>query len=263
MGEASLINIDPISIVLQVINFVLLVYVLSKFLFKPLKNTIDERAAKVEGALDGAAQREAESYATKREIERRLAEVEKQAEALLTQAQQEAEQQRARVLDAAQERAAEIIANAAKEAEQERVEALKDNYEQILDTVIDLASGVLRSVTVRQTHDDLVNNLAAYIWQRPPEEVTEYRRALAEREPIIFVETPVALTENQQKVLTDTMSSLADRRVELEVQQVPSLIAGLRVRIGDRVVDNSLRQQLEEVREQVGQDLQQQLGMNA
>ncbi|NLS78571.1 MAG: hypothetical protein GXY76_15060, partial [Chloroflexi bacterium] len=41
----------------------------------------------------------------------------------------------------------------------------------------------------------------------------------------------------------------------------PSLIAGLRVRIGDRIVDNSLRRQLDQVRDQVGQDLRQQLGM--
>ena len=256
-----MLDIDPISIVLQIANFALLVFLLSKFLYKPLKNTVEERAAEVEGTLDSAAKREAESYATKREVERRLAEVEKQAEAMISQAQQEAEQQRASIVNAGQERAAEIIANAQKEAERERLDAMKNNYDQILDTVVDLASGVLRSVTVRQTHDDLVNNLAAYIWQRPPEEVAEYRRALAEREPTVYVYTPVSLTENQHKVIQDTLSSLADRRIDLEVQQQPALIAGLRVRIGDRVVDNSLRRQLDQVRDQVGEDLRQQLGM--
>jgi len=256
-----MLDIDPISIVLQIANFALLVYVLSKFLFKPLKNTVEERAAEVEGTLDSAARREAESYAAKREVERRLAEVEKQAEALISQAQQEAEQQRASIINAAQERATEIIANAQKEAERERLDALRDNYEQILDTVIDLASGVLRAVTVRQTHDDLVTNLAAYVWQRPPEEVAEYRRALSEREPTVFVYTPVALTDSQQKTIQDTLSALADRRIELEVQQQPSLIAGLRVRIGDRIVDNSLRRQLDQVRDRVGQELREQLGM--
>ena len=258
----GLLDINIPTIVFQVINFAILLFLLSKFLFKPLQRTIAERNSQVEGGLDNAARREAESYATQREIERRLQEVEKEAEALISQAQEESRRDGQAIIEEARAKATEIIAEAREDAERERAEALRDNYEQTLDTIVDLASGILRSVTVRQTHDDLVTNLAAYIWQRSPEEVADYRRALAEREPTVFVYTPVTLTENQQTIIRDTLSSLADRRVELEVQQEPSLIAGLQVRIGDRIIDNSLRRQLDQVRAQVGEQLRQQLGVS-
>lgn len=254
-----MLEIDWISILFQVVNFALLLFLLSRFLFKPLQTRIQERAAEIEGRLDSAARREAESYAMQREIERRLAEVEKEAEALISQAQEEGRKQSEELLRAAQEKAEALIAQAREDAERERLEALRNNYEQTLDTIVDLASGILRAVTVRQTHDDLVTNFAAYIWQRSPEEVADYRRALSEREPTVFVYTPVALTENQKTIIRDTLSSLADRHIELEVQQDPSLIAGLRVRLGDRIIDNSLRKQFDQVRDQVREQLQQRL----
>lgn len=257
----GLLGISIPTIVFQFINFAILLFLLSKLLFKPLQRTIAERDAQVEGSLDNAARREAESYATQREIDRRLQEVEREAEALISQAQEESRKDGQGIIEEARAKAGEIIAEAKRDGERERVEAVKDNYEQTLDTIVDLASGILRSVTVRQTHDDLVTNFAAYIWQRSPEEVAEYRRSLAEREPTVFVYTPVTLTDNQLTIIRDTLSSLADRRVEVEVQQEPSLIAGLQVRIGDRVIDNSLRKQLDQVRAQVGEQLRQQLGV--
>ncbi len=256
-----MLEIVGVTILLQIINFLALVYLMSRFLYKPLQARIAERAAEVEGMLDNAAKREAESYALQRQIERRLEEVEREAEALMKQAEEEARKQTEAILHSAQEKAEALIAKAKQEAEQERFEALQENYEKTLDTIIDLASGVLRSVTTRQTHDDLVNSFAAYIWQRPPEEVNEYRRALAERDPTVFVYSPVPLTEGQMKVIRDTLSSLADRHIEVEMQVNPALIAGLRVRLGDRIVDNSLRKQLDLIRNEIGRELRQRMGM--
>lgn len=89
-------------------------------------------------------------------------------------------------------------------------------------------------MTVRQTHDNLVSSLSAYLVRHPVEEIAEYRRALAGRQTPLLVLTPVPLTSEQQKALQDTLSSLADHRIELQVQQDPSLIAGLRLRLGDQ-----------------------------
>ena len=254
-----MLQIDGVTILLQVINFLVLLYLLSRFLYKPLRARLAERATKVESMMDNAAKLEAESYALKMKLERQLDEVDR--EALIAQAEAQGRQQAEDILHSAQNKADRLIARARQEAELERLEALKANYEQTLDTIMDLASGILRAVTIRQTHDNLVNNLAAYVWQRPPEEVEEYRRILAEGELTAFVYTPVPLTENQTKIIGDTLSSLADRHVKLDVRPDPFLIAGLRVHIGDRILDNSLRQQLDLLRDKVGQELRQRIGV--
>jgi F-type H+-transporting ATPase subunit b len=234
-------------------------YLLSRFLYKPLRAMMAARAKKVESLMDNAAKLEAESHELKMRLEKQISEVD--MEKLISDAESEARQQAEAILRAAQEKADSLLARAQREAELERLEALKESYERTLDTIFDLASGALRSVTVRQTHDNLVSSLSAYIVRRPAEEIAEYRRALTGRETPLLVYTPVPLTNEQLRALQDTLSSLADHRVELEVHQDPSLIAGLRLRLGDRMVDNSLRQQLDLLRGYIGQELCERLGM--
>ena len=78
-----------------------------------------------------------------------------------------------------------------------------------------------------------------------------------------FVTTPVSLTAEQTKTLADTLSSLIDRRVELQMQTDPSLVAGIQVRLADKLIDNSVRQQLNRIRERVRRDLITRMGAGA
>lgn len=254
-----MLQIDLGSILLQIINFGVLTYLLTRFLYKPLHAMVAARAKKVESQMDNAAKIEAESYQLKLRLEKQLSEVD--LEKMISEAEEQAREQAEEIRHDAQEKADRLIAKARQDAEAERLEALKANYERTLDTILDLSSGALRSVTVRQTHDILVSNFAAYCAQLPPDEIAEYRRAMAGRQTPLLISTSAPLTSEQQRTLQNTLSSLLNRHVDLQIQQDPSLIAGLRVRLGDRIVDNSLRQQLDLVRGQVGAELSERLGI--
>jgi len=256
-----MLEIDGATILLQIVNFLVLLFLLSRFLYKPLQNRVARRAAEVESLLDNVAKREAESLALQEQIKQQFVEAEREAEALILQAMTQARQQSEAILRSAQEQADNRAVRARLEAEREYLKALQANYERTLDTVIDLAGAVLRTVPLRQTHDDLVANLSAYIWQQPPQEINELRCALAEGKDAIPVYTPFPLTESQERIITGTLSSLANRPVECQVRLASSLIAGLQVHIGGHVLDNSLRKQLELSRDQAGQELCQRLKM--
>jgi F-type H+-transporting ATPase subunit delta len=86
-------------------------------------------------------------------------------------------------------------------------------------------------------------------------QVETLRHALGDREPTVHVTTAHALTTEQQGLLARTFTALADRHVNLEVTVEPTLAAGLRVRLGDMVVDNSIADRLEVLRESVSQSL--------
>jgi len=142
----------------------------------------------------------------------------------------------------------------------QRDEIAAQYYDQILDTIVELSANVVQSVTTRHTHDDLVTNYCASIYQLPQTDVDEYRRAMAGRVPTAFVSTPVALTGDQAKTLSDTLSSLIDRHIELQVRVVPELIAGIQVRLADKLIDNSIRGQLRRIRQRVRNDIVTRLG---
>ena len=250
-----MLEIDWASLLFQIINFLVLVYALNRFLFKPLRRKLDERGKIIADSLQKASDREAEAAQLRKELEERQRMVERQAEEALEAAQREATQTSAQLLEEARVQLDQLTEEMRLDLNRQRNELIVGHYDDILDTIITLSGNVVQSVTTRRTHDDLVTNFCASIYQMPQTDVEEYRRLMTGRVPTAFVTTPVALTAEQTKTLADTLSSLIDRRVELQIDIDADLVAGIQVRLADKLIDNSVRQQLVRIRERVHRDL--------
>ncbi|PSR20911.1 MAG: ATP synthase F1 subunit delta [Sulfobacillus acidophilus] len=74
----------------------------------------------------------------------------------------------------------------------------------------------------------------------------EYQRLWDEQRAVVQAQVITAspLTAQQQQDLVDVLSQATKRTVEVTVQRDPSLIAGMVVRMGDRVLDGSLARRL-------------------
>jgi F-type H+-transporting ATPase subunit delta len=70
----------------------------------------------------------------------------------------------------------------------------------------------------------------------------------------VFV--PRELSTEQYMKLLNTFNALADKEVELEITVQPDLVAGIKARVGDIVLDNTVKAHLEEMREAVDQKLE-------
>lgn len=259
-GGKRMLELDFATLVFQIINFVVLLVGLNFLVFRPLRNKLNERGRELSETLQSARDQEAEAALTRAQWEERMHAVEQQAEQILDAAKREAESQVAELFEEARQRMDRMTDLMRQDIARQRDEILARHYDELLEAIIELSGNVIRSVTTRRTHDDLVSNFCASAYQLPQTEIDEYRRIMAGRMPAAFVATPVALTPEQNKTLTDTLSALIDRRVELHIQIRPELVAGVQVRLADRIMDNSVRQQLERVREQARHDLVARLG---
>ena len=251
-----MLQLDWLSLLWQVINFLVLLALLNRFVFRPLKKKMDERSQEIADSLANAQEREAEAVRLREDWETRLEQADQEAEAILQAAQDEANAQSAALLAEARVHLDRLTTEMRQDLDRQRNEIIVRNYDSILDTIIDLSGNVVRSVTTRRTHDDLVTNFCASIYQMPQTDVQEYRQLMTGRVPTAFVVTPASLTTEQTQTLTDTLSSLIDRRIEVQVSLDPSLIAGIQVRLADKMIDNSIRQQLNSIRERVRAELE-------
>jgi F-type H+-transporting ATPase subunit delta len=77
-------------------------------------------------------------------------------------------------------------------------------------------------------------------------------KAAAEREhEVAEVRSAVALDETQQARLTDALARATGKRIEVKVVVDPTVLGGLVTRIGDTVIDGSVRHRLEQLKEQL------------
>lgn len=90
--------IDWFTIAAQALNFIILVWLLKRFLYKPILNAIAEREKKIAAELADADKKQAEARKEREEFKRKNEEFDAQRAALLTRATEEANAQRQRLL---------------------------------------------------------------------------------------------------------------------------------------------------------------------
>lgn len=97
----------------------------------------------------------------------------------------------------------------------------------------DLLHGVLANPRVRSIH----NSVQALV------EGAAARR----RRSVAIVTSPVALTEQQEQRLTSALSRIYGREISVSVDVDPSVLGGLRVQVGDDVIDGSVAGRIDDI----------------
>ena len=93
--------IDWFTIVAQALNFLILVWLLKRFLYKPILHAIDEREKRIAAELANADKNKAEAQKERDEFQHKNEEFDRERAALLSKATDEAQDERQRLLDEA------------------------------------------------------------------------------------------------------------------------------------------------------------------
>ena len=137
------LNIDFVQILLHMLNFVILAGGLSFILFKPVQKFMRERKERFEKqALENQKKAE-ENLALQQEYEKKIAEAETEITNLRLNAEKEAADAAKVYLDTAKEKAQEIISNAEHEAEDRKAHILESAQTEIGELVVEVTQRLL------------------------------------------------------------------------------------------------------------------------
>jgi len=145
--EPGIINLN-VTMLIQAVNFLILIALLSRFLFTPLKNFLKERAAGIEKAL--AEAKVAREAAAKAQEEHRaqILSTQREAAALREQAQREVEAERQRLLKASRDEAQRMVEEARTAIETETKRARATLRDEVVTLSLAAAERLLsRSMT--------------------------------------------------------------------------------------------------------------------
>jgi F-type H+-transporting ATPase subunit b len=249
-----MLELDLATMIFQVINFGILAGLLYWLLFKPITRTIRKRAEEKEGIVR-ELERERQAVSVNRaELDERLSRLEEESANTIALAREEAEKERVNLLGETQAEVEQILVEAQADAYRIRQQAINTFHADLVDAILDVSGTIMGNVLPVEVHGSLVRQLSDRIWEMGRtdiQRVEAFRQSLGQREPTAHITSAESLTIDQQGLMARTLTALADRHIDLEVQVDPQLVAGIRVRIGDIVVDSSVAGQLNELRAQV------------
>lgn len=233
-------RIDWWTLALQTINVLVLVWILSRFLFKPVVAIVQARRAEAEEILDAARAVKAEAETAKAGAE---AEVERQLrdrDAALAKVAKDAEAEKTALLAAARDEATRL--RAAAEAEIAGLEkgAATIAADRASRLAIDIAAKLLgrlpQDIRISGFVDGLLEAVAAL-----PEAT---RASLAADGAPLRLMAPRALTDDESQSLRAGLARVLGREVALTVVLEPDLVAGLELEAPHASVRNSFRNDL-------------------
>ena len=260
-----MLNIDLVTISAEIINFLVLAVALYFLLFKPVMKRMKVQAQEKEALLESIREKEALANQGLEEIRARLVNIDSEIEIRLQKAYENAQGESRALLEATESEAERILQEAALEAAKHQQQEVKQLQKELVGSILKISGQVLSKTAPDVVHENLIEDLNKEIWdlgKRDMRQVSTIRDSLSERTPTVNVSAARELTPDQQRSLVRTFSALADSNVSMEIEVDPDLIAGIRVRMGDLVVENSLAMELEELKSDVVASLEESINAN-
>jgi len=223
----------------EALNFVVLVYVLHRLLYSPLRDAIDKRQQENVRAKTEAEQAHQAAAALQRQVREQLAAAEQQRQQLIHDAHEQAESERLKLLALAEQAAQQRQDELRQALEQERQEALKSLRGEVVAEALELTRRLLGQASDRTLHRQLILRLLETL-SRLPESERERMRSDWQADEGAVLETAQELDNETLGQINEAVTSLVGKQVPLSSRTRPALISGLRLRIGGQVWDSSL-----------------------
>ncbi len=137
------LGINPYLLVAQLINFGLVVFLLSRLLYRPVLNALQARTQRIQESIENAEQVKQQLARAQQDYEARMAEARQQAAQIVAQAQERAQVQARELVANAQADAERIKAEAHQQAQQEREQLLRGLQGQLANLVTETARNVI------------------------------------------------------------------------------------------------------------------------
>ena len=154
-------DVNLIGLVFQVINFLLLLYLLNRFLFKPLLGRLDERSEKIGKGLEDAETAARDRELARAEREAAVSEARKEAADMLASANKIATDTRNEILAKAREEAEKVSARARDEIVAEKERAMSELRAHVADLALDAATKLVRAEMDGATQRRMVEEFLA------------------------------------------------------------------------------------------------------
>lgn len=237
-------DFDWTTFILEIINFLILIWILKRFLYQPVLDIIDKRRAGIDQAMNEAQRLEEEAKALKQQNEQFLVEWENQKEIAHAQLSTELAEIRERKLS-------ELTQRIEEETERRKIlgERRQLEYEQkVEEKAIEKGTAFVGTLLSRMATPELEAQLFQLLLEDLDGLNEKNRRAIAEAtvsltSPIL-VQSAFPLSRAQCEALSSALAGIIGHKPELVFHCNDMLLAGIYIEIGPWILHANLRDEL-------------------
>ena len=236
-------RIDWWTLGLQAVNVLVLLWLLSRFLFRPVAAIVEDRRAAVAKLLADAQSTRADAAADREKARQEIAGLAVARSEAVKQAAAEAEAEKATILAAARAEAGRLSAAAAADIARVRQDKAVAAADRASRLAVDIAAKLLARLPEEARIAGFVEGLAQSLATLPD----AIRQGIGRDGAPVQLKAARALTGAEAQACRTRLSAALGRSVEIAVDVHPDLIVGLEIDMPHAVVRNSFRADLDRI----------------
>ena len=219
--------IDWFTIGAQVLNFLILVWLMKRFLYKPILHAIENREKRIATELANADKKKAEAQKESDEFKKKNEEFDQQRAALLSKATDETKVERQRLLTQARKAAAALSSK-----QQETLRNDEYNLHQAISRrtqqeVFAITRKALTDLATTSLEERLVEVFTRRLREMDGKEKAGLAEVLKTASDPAIVRSAFDLPEEQREAIKNTLNETFSAEINVRFETAPDLISGI------------------------------------
>lgn len=235
------------TLLFQIINFVVLLFILKRVLYKPVKEIIEKRRNIIEKNISEAEKIKEEAMEIHARNQQEMEKLKELKRELTDKMKEEVEAEKGVILADADKEAQKLIEKKQVLFDTEKRRLETELKSQALEIVETFCARLLRDISNEDLHRALFTKFKAEI----PRLTEDIKNAYGDNEIKIELLSAYPLSEADMKEIENEFATRMNKKVSFEAVLDADLIGGLRIRALDKVYDASLKGQIQTFRDRL------------
>lgn len=248
--------IDWFTVCAQTLNFLILVWLMQRFLYKPILRAIDAREKRVAGELAEADRKKAEAQRERDTFLKKNEELERLRAELMSQMNDEVESERFRLLGE--------VRQAADDLQEKRMEILRSDARTLSQAisrraqqeVFAIARKTLADLSTASLEERMAEVFVRHLCALGEQEKVELRAVIKGASEPVVVRSAFDLPAAQRESIEGAISGLASGETPVAFEIAPDLVGGVELTANGRKLAWTISSYLESLEKGLGELLE-------
>lgn len=218
---------DWFTVVAQAVNFLILVWLLKRFLYKPILHAIDEREKRIAAQLEEAEAKKSEAQQERDAFERKNEELARQRESLMSRAEEEAKAERELLLNEARNQAETLRARLQEAARQEQDSLSHEIASRLQREAFAIARKTLSDLAAASLEERMAEVFIRRLRELNGEEKRKLASLLHESRHAALVRSAFDLPPAQREAIQRAMRETLGSEAPIQFETSPALVGGI------------------------------------
>ena len=248
-------QINWFTVMAQIINFLILVWLLKKFLYKPILKAVDDREKKIASQVEDANHLKAEAEKEQEDFAKKNTDFDQQKKELMDKAIADADMQRQKLIDEAKDDASKL-SNKLEEALKEKQQMEKIEYAQkIQKQVFSITRKALTEIASLSLEEQSIETFIKRLNLLKGDEKKKFIESFKSNANTILVRSAFDIPINQQNNISNAVEAVLETKTSLQFKTAPNIVSGIELSSNGYKLDWSLSAYLNSLEKNISETM--------